>query len=154
MCLFQFIFISVAGQVLVWFTVGTRHHLYRWRFMYEIYNYACLLTTPGLLKCICQVWFAVQIYVHHHHFSHRQRRVSDILLSLDPQWIYPAADSLNYSHMSTTLRRTPPRLGWPLRKRSIITLVGVSQHAFFAFLIMTGPYLFNMLVLFCDVILM
>ena len=35
--------------------------------------------------------------------------------------------------MSTTLRSTPPRPGWPLRKRSSMTLVEVSQHAFLRF---------------------
>ena len=63
--------------------------------------------------------------------------------------MYPAADSLTY--MPTTLRSTPPPSGWPLRKRSAMILVEVSQQAF---LIMPGSYLFNMFVLFCNVNLM
>ena len=42
----------------------------------------------------------------------------------------------------------PPRPGWPLRKRSAMTFAKVSQHAFLRFFIMSGPYMFNMLVLF------
>ena len=63
--------------------------------------------------------------------------------------MYPAADSLTY--MPTTLGSTPPPSGWPLRKRSAMILVEVSQQAFF---IMSGSYLFNMFVLFCNVNLM
>ena len=50
--------------------------------------------------------------------------------------------------MPTTLRSTPPPSGWPLRKRSAMILVGVSQQAFF---IMSGSHLLNMFVLFCNV---
>ena len=57
--------------------------------------------------------------------------------------MYPAADPLTY--MPTTLRSTPPRSGWPLRKRSIMIFVEVSQQAFS---IMSGSHLFNMFVLF------
>ena len=49
--------------------------------------------------------------------------------------MYPAADSLTY--MPTTLRSTPPPSGWPLRKRSSMILVEVSQQVF---LIMPGSY--------------
>ena len=53
--------------------------------------------------------------------------------------MYPAADSFTY--MPTTLRSAPLPSGWPLRKRSAMILVEVSQQAFF---IMSGSYLFNM----------
>ena len=54
-------------------------------------------------------------------------------------------------YVSTTLRSTPRLSGWPLRKRSALTLVKVCQRAFFAFFTMPGSYLFNMFVLFCNV---
>ena len=56
------------------------------------------------------------------------------------------AGSLTYLYMSTTLCCTPPRPGWPPCKRSAMTLVEVSQYTFLRFFIMSGPYLFNMLV--------
>ena len=49
--------------------------------------------------------------------------------------MHPAVDSLTYLHMSTTLRSTPPRPWWPLRKRSAMALVEVSQHAYLRFLL-------------------
>ena len=55
------------------------------------------------------------------------------------------------TYMPTTLRSTPPPSGWPLRKRSAMIIVEVSQQAF---LTMSGSYLFNMFVLFCNVNLM
>ena len=60
--------------------------------------------------------------------------------------MYLAADSLTY--MSTTLRSTLPRLGWPLCKQSAMILVEVSQQAS---LIMSGSYLLNMFEMLCNV---
>ena len=52
---------------------------------------------------------------------------------LHHQLMYPGADSLTYLHMSTMRCSTPQRPGWPPRKRSAVTLVEVSQHAFMRF---------------------
>ena len=45
--------------------------------------------------------------------------------------------------MSTKLRRTPPLSGWPLRKRSDLTLVEVSQYTCCCVFIKSSLYLFS-----------
>ena len=124
----------LMGQVRLRSTFWPSPHLYRRWFMSSIHECdlkrsMCVHNARKVfMPSVTQCWFW---NVHHHHLYLRQR------------WV-------NVS--STTLRSTPPRSGWHLRKRSAMILIEVSQQAFFS--IMSGSYLFNMFVLFCNVNLM
>ena len=125
----------LTGQVRLWSTFWRSPHLYRWWFMSSIYEYdlnrsMCVnktRTAKVVMSSVTQFWFW---NVHHHHIFLRQRwvNVSSLLdhqrCTLQVQLII----QLNVlTYMPTMLRSTPPPSGLPLRKRSAMILVEVSQ---------------------------
>ena len=120
----------LTGQMRLWSTFKPSPHLYRRWFMSSIYK--CDLkrsmcvnktrTAKVFMPSVTQWWFW---NVHHHHLYLRQRWVN-VLSLLDHQLCIL---QLILSLICPLRCAVPP--GWPLRKRSAMILVEVSQQALF-----------------------